>query len=135
MNEGIPQNNIESDEDREKRGEAELAYYLENHPEINEIVEKVPYGEEHSEEIEKILSEFESEAVMSELFSITTKEEALESDLRNNAKEALTLIFSYVKKLNKEVVVPGDIMQKIEERKDELSRAVGFVNSGKVRHD
>ena len=98
-------------------------------------VEKVSYSEKHSEEIENLFSGFESESSLSELFAIATKEEVLESELRNNAKEALLLIFSYVKELNKGVVVPDEVMQKIEERKDRLSWAVGLINSGKVRHE
>jgi len=135
MNEKMPQNNIESAEDQEKRGEDHLAEYLASHPEMTREVEKVSYSEKHSEEIENLFSGFESESSLSELFAIATKEEVLESELRNNAKEALLLIFSYVKELNKGVVVPDEVMQKIEERKDRLSWAVGLINSGKVRHE
>jgi len=135
MNEKMPQNNMESTEEQEKRGEEELAYYLQNHPELIEKIERVPYEEKYAEEMEKLFFNFESEFPLDQLIAITTKEEALESELRNRAKEALIPIHSYIKKIMKETEVPNEVEQKIEDRREKISMAVGFINSGRVRHE
>lgn len=147
MSEKIPELNTsdnfegeekESLEDQEKRGDEMLEAYLSKHKEeMSEPEEKLSEMEkaEKLEELEKMFSDFEGDFPLDELFAINTKEEALESPLREDARKRLSPLYTFIKELKKEADITNEEKEKIKERWEKISLAVGFINSGKVRHE
>jgi hypothetical protein len=121
----------ETPEEQELRGEEMFAQYEKDHAqELAAKKKKLETELERAElirEFERLVSDFKEKFSLNELNKIKTKEEALASSLREGAKEALISIRNLYDKGSLESGKHRTVWL-------ELSNAVGFINSGKVRH-
>jgi hypothetical protein len=137
MNEKIPQNNqAELSPEQTEEDRLELESYLAANPEPITETEKIPYGEELAEQMEKIFSDFENDFPLSELIAIETEEEAMASDFRKQAYAANILLCAFFKKIAKETDISSQELAQLDERKRAISMAIGIINvSGINRHE
>lgn len=114
--------------------EARLQAFLEKHPEF--AVEEQIDSQTELLKAESLISGFEGNFDLSALHAISTEAEARESELRNRAKDALGPIWTVVRPLvADESELPAEDKAKLKARWQGISRAVGMINSGKLRHD
>lgn len=84
--------------------------------------------------MEIMFSNFEAEFSLDKLFAIKTKEEALASKLRENAKIALVPLHKLFKEIKDKTDISPEEFDVIEKRRKTISMAVGLINSGMLRH-
>lgn len=114
--------------------EARLQAFLEKHPEF--MVEEQIDSQAELLKAESLINEFEGNFDLSALHAISTEAEAKESELRSRAKDALGPIWTVVRPLvADESELPVEDKAKLKAQYQVISRAVGIINSGKLRHD
>jgi hypothetical protein len=88
-------------------------------------------------ELQSLLTTFEAEHSLEELHAIDslTAEEAPHHPIRRPAHQALIPITTKLNLLKKETNITTQRYDELYARYRELSKAVGFISAGKVRHD
>jgi hypothetical protein len=132
MNEKIPTKPT-PEELKQKEEEEMLQAYLNEHP--DEVIEMRKESSPDIERLETLISSFKENFSLSELFALTTVQEAGESGLRNEAKEALKPITSLISELKDKTDITPEELDRLKAEYRQLSLAVGFLNSGRVRHE
>lgn len=145
----MPQNNNESEEknihgftkeeweamDEMDREGYELAYeYEQEHPDMFVEVEKNETNQQ-VELFKALIDAFEANFPLEQLNAIETKEEALNSKLREAAIPVSNELHERFKSLSKTTKISTEEVSEIEAKLKNISKAIGFINSGKVRHD
>jgi len=95
------------------------------------LLESGPY----IEELETMFVAFEQAHPIEDLRSITTEEEASNSEVRESASRELTPIISLLKILGKGTNITSEEYNELDKRYKILSRAVGAISHGLVDHD
>ena len=109
--------------------------------EKQEIKEEVQWKESLREsgpeilKLEEMFTSFEQNHSVESLHAITTVEEALNSEIRKAAKEALKPILDQLSILLNETNMTSEQYIELKGKYMNLSRAVGMINSGKVNHE
>ncbi len=139
MNEDIgAQKNEALDKDGLTREQREMAdYYLPKY-EKKEIPKKE--RRESGQEVIRLrdmLAAFETGHPLAELHAITdlTPQDAHKYPIRESAKKALISIVDLLNTLEKETDITAQKFAELDAHYRRLSKAVGMINNGKVRHD
>ncbi len=96
-----------------------------------QLVEAAP----HVAELESLLEPFMTEEMLATLNAVETEEEAMSSEDRTVARQALTPIFALLKFIGNQTNVPAETYGHLYDAFQTLSRAVGTINRGRVDHD
>jgi|SRR3989344_1938910 len=86
-------------------------------------------------ELEALITAYDLEHPVEELYSITTAQEAIVSPLRKRAKDGLIPILKKLQILKKETDILPDKLVDLALEYKRFSSAVGMVNSGEVHHE
>jgi hypothetical protein len=101
----------------------------------NEEKQKTPEtGGPEISKMEAAFVLFELNHPIEALLAITTAEEAEKSEERKSAHDALKLLLAQLNSLTSENYIAPEQYQKLKERFQRLSRAVGIISGGKVDH-
>jgi hypothetical protein len=132
MNENMPIGPT-PEELRQREEEEMLQAYLKDHP--DEIVEVRRGSGLEIEKVEALISAFKEKFPLAELCALTTEQEARESGLRDEAKEALKPVTSLIRELEDKTDITSEELTRLKMEYRQLSLAVGFINSGRIRHE
>ncbi len=88
-------------------------------------------------ELQGLLAAFEAEHSLAELHAIVdlTPQDAPKYPVRESAKKALIPIVDLINTLGKETDITAEKFAELDAHYRRLSKAVGMINNGKVRHD
>lgn len=136
MNEKMPSspNTAEMTPKKEYSGDEQQAQFEKDHP---ELFEKPVVSKECSPEIaefDELADVFEAKHSLSELNTIETEEEAMQSALRESAKKYLGPILTKLKLIKEKTNASDEEKARLQARYKLISRAVGMINGGKVDH-
>jgi len=115
-------------------GYEDLVKYHEDLEEQERAEEREEVGP-HVEEFEEMITPLLEEEVLNVLNAIKTKEEALDSEERESAKEALISIVRKMKFIDQKTDISKEEYAGLFGKYKIFSNAVGFINNGIVDHD
>ncbi len=95
---------------------------------------KVEYSP-HAEEFDKMLAPLLKEELLAILNTIETEKEAISSEERVSAKEALIPLVTKMNFLKNRTNIEEEEFEKLHRQYKIISNAVGFINNGMVDHD
>lgn len=127
-----------SPEELEKlAGESFLEHYIQTHPDKFQDIPLENRREHETERaaFESMINDFESNYPLEDLLAILTAEEAMNHPLRESAKKALMPICEQLNILKDETNISEGVYENLKMRWKKISDAVGYINSGKVRHE
>ena len=128
---------MESEQEKQARLEAEfLADFLSKNPDTEISPENKREAGPEIEEVESLLSKFETDFSLDELHAIVdiTTEDAINHPVRKPAKLAVNVILTKIDVLHKETNISPEKEKELRDGYKKLSRAIGILSNNKLDH-